>query len=317
MANKYVIGIGLNLFDARAILLREDGKVISSIQKNRDDISANETINVLLELFEEVLTKVKKYKDKISGVGLALGGIVNRKKGTVYWPQYEGTSYIYMSVPLRDYLENKFKLPVAIENDANACVLAEHEVNFPKCKNLIYMFSGVGCGIMTGGQLYRGKNGGAGELFLYPQESMSTQLGNFSFLGQWPADLGMVRKAKEYISKGIETALLKKVTSTGKLSLASIFQCANAKDTVANEIIKGAAFSLGIKISFLVNLLNPEVIIIGGGLEEAPDIFLDECIAAIKKFSFSEDIKGLNVIFSQLGKKATALGAALNFSKFF
>lgn len=317
MAQKYVIGIGLNLFDARAILLRDDGKIISKIEKDREDISANETIEVLLELFEKIISKTKKYKDKIAGVGIALGGIVNKKKGIVYWPQQQGTSYTYISVPLKDYLEKKFKLPVVIENDANACVLAEYKENFSKYKDVLYMFSGVGCGIMLDGHIYRGKDGAAGELFLYPQGEMKSQMGDFSFLGQWPADLGMVRKAKEFVSRGLETALLKKVTSTGQLELKSIFQCAKADDSVAKEVIKEAALSLGIKISFLINLLNPEIIIVGGGLEEAPQLFLDECINTVKKFSFIEDRRNLNIVFSQLGRRATAMGAALNFSKFF
>ena len=314
---KYVIGIGLNLSDARAILLRDDGAIIAKVERERKDISANETIEILLGLFENIISKTKKYKDKISGVGIALGGIVNKKKGTVYWPQYQGTSYTYISVPLKDYLEKKFKLPVVIENDANACVLAEYRENFSKYKDILYMFSGVGCGIMFDGHIYRGKDGAAGELFLYPQGKMTSQMGDFSFLGQWPADLGMVRKAKEYVSRGLETALLKKVTSTGQLELKSVFQCAKADDSVAKEVIKGAAHSLGVKISFLINLLNPELVIIGGGLEEAPQLFLDECVSAVKKFSFTEDRRNLNVVFSQLGRKATALGAALNFSKFF
>ncbi|MDD4954574.1 MAG: ROK family protein, partial [Candidatus Omnitrophica bacterium] len=62
---------------------------------------------------------------------------------------------------------------------------------------------------------------------------------------------------------------------------------------------------------FLMNLLSPEVVIIGGGLEEAGEFFLDECTDAIKEFSFSETRKGCRVVFSQLGKSATSLGAAL------
>lgn len=312
MKKNYSIGIGLNLFDARAILLNEERKVLLEIEKPRKNISANETIKVLLELFEEIISKAKGYKrEEIKGVGLALGGIVNTKKGVVYWPQKQYSSYTYISIPLKDYLEKKFGFPVTIENDANSCVLAEHLINFSENKNIIYMFSGVGCGLIVDGQLYRGKDGGAGELFLNATKRMESELGNFSFFRQWPIDLGIVKKAKEIISLGKNTSLIKKITPTGELYLKDIFEEAKKKDKASREILKEAAFSLGVKISFLINLLNPEVIIIGGGLEEAGEFFIEECIDTVKMFSFSEMAKGSKIVFSQLGKTATSLGAAL------
>ncbi len=305
--NEYSLGIGLNLFDARALLLREDGKIISEVKKNRTNINANETIEILLELFENILLKTKKYKDEIVGVGLALGGIVDSKRGVVHWPDKQGT---YISLPLRDYLENKFGFPVSIENDANACAWAEYTANFPDRKDIVYMFSGVGCGIITRGRLYKGRDGGAGELFLRPQKAMGSNLGNFSFLKPWPADLDMVKRAKELISLGKDTSLVKKISSTGELFLESIFEEAQKKDRVARTVLKEAAFSLGVKTAFLVNLLNPDTVVIGGGLESAGEFFLEECANSIKKFAFSEMKRNCKITFSQLGASATSLGSA-------
>ena len=311
MSNKYAIGIGLNLFDARAILLRDDGKVIVEAQVARTQIGANETIRVLLDLFEDILSKAKKYKEHIEGVGLALGGIVNSKKGIVNWPQKQDSSYIYISLPLKDYLEKKFGFPVTIENDANACAWAEHVRNFSNHKDLIYMFSGVGCGIVINNAIYRGKDGGAGELFLNPKATMESYLGDFSFLKQWPADLGIVKRAQELISLGRASTLIKKITPTGELLLKDIFNEAHKKDKVAREVLKEAAFSLGVKMAFLVNLLNPEVLVIGGGMEEAGEFFLEECNDVIKQFAFSEMRRNLKISLSQLGRDATSVGASL------
>lgn len=308
MEDNYSVGIGLNLFNARAILSKEGGKVVAEVKKNRIDINANETIEILLELFESILLKAKKYKDNIRGVGLALGGIVNSNKGIVCWPQRSGS---YMSLPLREYLEKRFGLPVFIENDASACVWAEYLTNFSKYKNIIYMFSGIGCGIVADGCLYRGRDGGAGELFLNSQKAMSSRLGDFSFFEQWPADLDIVKRAKELISLGRGTSLVKKISSTGKLSLRNIFEEAKKKDRVAREVMKEAAFSLGVKIAFLVNLLNPEAVIIGGGLENAGDFFLEACTNTIKKFAFNEMRKNCKIFLSQMGANATSQGAAM------
>jgi len=286
MENRYSLGIGLNLFDARAVILREDNKVVAEVKKDRTNINANETLKVLLGLFEDIFAKAKKYKDSIEGVGLALGGIVNSKKGIVYWPQRQGS---YISLPLRDYLEKRFGLPVLVENDASACAWAEHIINFPKSKNIVYMFSGVGCGIIADGKLYKGRDGGAGELFLNFAKVMSSRLGDFSFLRQWPADLDIVKRSKELISLGKDSSLI----------------------TIAKEAVKEAAFSLGVKIAFLINLLNPDTVIIGGGLEDGGGVLLEECVNAAKKFAFNEMKKNCKISLSGLGPNATSYGAAM------
>lgn len=311
MEKKYFIGIGFTLFDARGILLAEDGQIVLSVEKKRKKINANEAIELLLDLFEEVFRKAEKYRANIQGVGVAFGGIVNSKKGVVYWPQKVDSTYTYISLPFKEYLEKKYGLPVFLENDANACAVAEFLINYPRYKNLIYMFSGVGSGLIINGKLHRGRDGGAGELFLNAKVAMQSHLGDFSFLRQWPIDLDLVRRTKETITLGKETTLIKKISSTGELSVKDIFEEAKKKDRVAREIVKEAAFCLGVKIAFLVNLLNPEIIIIGGGLEEAGEVFLEPCIATVKSLAFSEMTRNIKIVFSQLGVTTAALGAAL------
>lgn len=308
MRTKYSIGIGINLFSARAIILREDGKVITEIKKKRTKTDANETLNVVLELCQAISAKGKKYKKDITAIGLAIGGIVNTKKGIVYWPQER---YSYVGMPLKEYLQNKFGFPVVLENDANSCAWAEYKINYSKYKNLIYMFSGVGCGMVLDSKLYKGKDGSSGEFFLNFQKVMNTSLGDFSFLRQWPYDFGMVKRAKESISQGAKSSLIKKISSSGDLALSDIFKEAKAEDLLAKSIIKEAAGSLSVKIAFLINLLNPEAVVIGGGIEAAGTSFLDFCLRDIKKLAFSEMRKSCKVSLSGLGQDATSLGAAM------
>jgi len=304
---QYAIGIGLNLFNARAILLRNDGKVMAEIKKDRRIINANETIATLLELFEEILAKSKHYSNDIRGAGCAVGGIVNNKTGIVYWPQHDS----YIALPLGEQLAKKYDMEVSIINDANACAWAEYTVNYAKSKHLIYMFSGVGCGIIADGKLYTGRDGGAGELFLDSQPAMTSHLGDFSIFKPWPVDLDIVKRTKELLSLGKETMLVKKISSTGELSLDSIFEAVKKKDRVAREVIREAAFALGVKIAMLINVLNPEGVIIGGGLENAGDVFLEECVNAVKRFAFNEMRKNCKISLSALGADATSLGAAM------
>ncbi len=310
MGLKYALGIGINLFGARAIVLREDGKVAAEIERAEGPATANDTIKVLHELLEEILTKTASHKDDIKKAGIAIGGIVNQKKEVVFWPEGQG-AYAHVTFPLKEHLEKKFGVPVFLENDANACAWAEYLLNFSRCKNILYLFSGVGCGIIVDGKLYRGKSGTAGELFLSgDNRTMTSRLGDFSFLRQWPADLFMVRRAKELISLGKESSLIKKITSAGALTLKDVLREAVKKDKLAREVVKEGAFALGAKAAFLINLLDPEAVVIGGELEEGGDVFLEECTAAIKTFSLSETRAGCRLVMSPLGKRAVALGAA-------
>lgn len=307
---KYAIGIGLNLIDARAILLREDGKIVFQVDKKRKLVTANETINILLSLFDNILAKSKQFKKDIIGAGLALGGVVDKREGVVYWPQRQDSSCLYITVPFKKFLEEKFNLPIYMENDATASAWAEYILNFKNYKNLIYMFSGVGCGLILNGQLYTGKDGGAGEIFLTSHKFMSSPLGDFGFLSQWPKDLGVVKRAKGLISLGRPTALIKKIDSAGRLTLEDIFESAKGKDKLSREVLKEAAFCLGVKISFLINLLNPEVVVIGGGFEESGEFLLEEILKVTKEFAFSALRKNIKIHFSSLGRVAPPLGAA-------
>ncbi len=311
MKDKYSIGIGFNLFDVRAILLRGDGKIVMSIERKRGDVDANQTIEMLLDLFEEIISKAKKYENQIEGVGFALGGIIDKKRGIMHWPQEIDSSCVYISVPLKKYFQDKFKLPIVIENDSSACAWAEYVTNYSNYSNIIYMFSGVGCGIVIDGSLYGGRDGASGELFVNPHTVMQSPLGDFSFLAPWPADMGAVKKAKQLISLGKNTSLIKRITSTGNFSLEDILIEARNKDRVSRDLLKEIVFCLGVKLSFLVNLINPEAVIIGGGLEEAGDFLLEEINRVVRNFSFSEMRKNLKINFSRLGRTATSLGAGL------
>ncbi len=306
---KCAVGIGFNLFESRAILLREDGKVLAEVQRDVPR-NVNDTIQSLLNLLADIFEKSSKYKSQISKIGIALGGIISHKKEVIFWPKGQG-SYAHVRFPLKEHIEKQYGIPVVLENDANACAWAEHIINFTKNKHMIYMFSGVGAGIIIDGKLYHGKSGTAGELFLNADHKiMSSRLGDFSFLRQWPAGMEMTKRAKELISLGNDSSLLKKISSTGQLNLKDILHEAVKKDKIAREVVREGAFALGVKVAFLINLLDPEVVIIGGGMEEGGDIFLEDCLVAIKMFSLSESRTNCKIVMSPLGKTAASVGAA-------
>jgi predicted NBD/HSP70 family sugar kinase len=178
------------------------------------------------------------------------------------------------------------------------------------------MFSGVGCGIMINGEIYRGGQGYAGEVSIYnykEQDLFNCGFANTCFLKRWEMDLGIIEDVKALLARDKEKAAkFFKLTSSNidNVDLKSVFIAGRAKDEIAVVCLDKAAKRLGIKIAYLVNLLNPEVVVVGGGFEEAGEDFLTRVNSTVKDWAFREATDNLRIAYSQLRENAVALGAA-------
>lgn len=304
----FVIGVGLNLTNMVGLLVDFKGNIITKTQVARPGFSVKEISECVLDIIREILRRSKGYAANIKGIGVGVAGLINKETGSIHWPQKMDHYYTYASadVPLRGLMEREFDLPCLIENDATSACFGEHWLGLAQgFKNIIYMFSGVGCGIMINGEIYRGSRGYAGELSVYnykEQDAFSCELGKSCFLKRWEMDLNMVEEAREmYAAEN---------RNIDNLDLKSLFNLVRSKDKVAEAVLNKAAKRLGIKIASLVNLLNPEMVVIGGGLEEAGDDFLKQVSAAVKDWAFRESTEELSIAYSQLRENSVALGAA-------
>ena len=315
----YVVGVGLNLMNMVGLLVDIKGNIITKTQIARPRPSVKEITECLLEIVREIVRRSKEYTAGIKGVGIGIAGLINKKDGSIHWPQKMNHYYAYASVdlPLKDMIEREFDLPTLIENDATSACFGEYWLETAGgLKNVIYMFSGVGCGIIVNGQIYRGSQGYSGEVSIYnykEQDEFSCALGNSCFLKRWEMDLGIVEDVKSMLAQNKEAeSRFFKLTSATKenLDLKSVFIANRSKDPVARYALELAAKRLGIKIAFLANFLNPEMVVIGGGLEEAGDEFLNKVVSTVKEWAFRETTEDLKIVFSQLRENAVALGAA-------
>ena len=315
----FVIGVGLNLMNMVGLLVDLKGNIITKTQIARPRASVKEIAECLLEIVREILRRSKEYTNQIRGIGVGIAGLVNKKDGSIHWPQKMDHYYTYASVdlPLRDLMEKEFNLPTLIENDATSACFGERWLGLGQgFKNVLYMFSGVGCGIVINGEVYRGTNGYAGEVSIYnykEQDLFNCAMGNGCFLKRWEMDLGIVDDVKSILSKDKENAAkFFKLTSSNinNVDLKSVFIAMRAKDVVATKALETAAKRLGIKIAYLVNLFNPQIVVIGGGFEEAGEDFLKQVNSTVKDWAFREATEDLKIVFSQLKENAVALGAA-------
>lgn len=314
----YVIGVGLNLMNMVGILVDLKGNIVTKTQVARPRASVKEITEGLLEIIREILRRSKEYTSDIKGIGIGIAGLVNKKDGSIHWPQKMDHYYTYASVdlPLKELIEREFNLPALIENDATSACFGEHWLDLDRgYKNVIYMFSGVGCGIMLNGEVYTGANGYAGEVSIYnfkEQDRFNCEAANGCFLKRWEMDLGILDDTKKMLANDKEAAQkFFNLTSANidNVDLKSVFIANRAQDAIAARALDLAADRLGIKIAHLVNLLNPQIVVIGGGLEEAGEAFLNKVNATVKDWAFREVTEDLKIVYSRLRENAVALGA--------
>lgn len=315
----FVVGVGLNLMNMVGLLVDLKGNIVTKTQVACPRASVEKVSECMLEIIREILRRSKEYVSSIKGIGVGIAGLINKASGSILWPQKMDHYYTYASVelPLKDLIEKEFNLPVLIENDATAACFGEHWLDLEHgFKNALYMFSGVGCGIMINGQVYRGAQGYAGETAIYnynEQDLFNCSASGGCFLKRCEADIGIIDGIKLFLEKDKAKAdEFFKLTSSNKdnVDLKSVFIAARAKNELAVSVLEAAARRLGIRIAYLVNLLNPEAVVIGGGLEEAGEDFLRKAHDTINEWSFKEATRDLKVNYSQLRENAVALGAA-------
>ncbi|MCX5695827.1 MAG: ROK family protein [Candidatus Omnitrophica bacterium] len=315
----FVIGVGLNLMSMVGLLVDLKGNIITKTQSARPQPTVKEISECVLDIVREILRRSKEYTANIQGIGVGIAGLINKGNGLIHWPQKTDHYYTYatLDVPLRALMEKEFNLPTLVENDATSACFGEHWLHLEQgYKNVIYMFSGVGCGIMINGEVYRGALGYAGETSVYnykEQDDFNCKAGNSCFLKRWDIDLGIVEEVKKNLLKDKEKEQeFIKLTSVPieNINLKNVFSAARARNSTACEALDKAGKMLGIKIASLVNLLNPEVVVIGGGLEEAGEEFLKKVSSTVKDWAFRESAEDLKIFYSQLRENAVAFGAA-------
>jgi predicted NBD/HSP70 family sugar kinase len=314
-----VIGVGLNLMNMVGLLVDLKGNIITKTQIARPRPNVKEIAECLLEIIREILRRSKEYTTNIKGIGVGVAGLVNKKDGSIHWPQKMDHYYTYASVdlPLKELIEKEFNLPTLIENDSTAACFGEHWLGLDRAlKNVLFMFSGVGCGIMINGEVYTGRDGYAGEVSInnFKEEDLfNCDFSHSCFLKRWEMDLGIVDEVKGLLQadKDAASKFYQLTSSTlQNVDLKSVFIAARSHDPLATAALQKAAKRLGIKIAYLVNLFNPEAVVIGGGLEEAGDIFLNDVSTNVKEWAFRETTEDLKIAYSHLRENAVATGAA-------
>lgn len=302
----FVVGVGLDLFNVIGVLTDLQANVMVKVKKPRPAGSEDMFVDTLVDLIEELIKKSELENGKIKGLGVGIPGIVDRRVGTIRWPNQMGSIYIST---LKGLLEQKFGIPTFIENDATVAACGEREFELESgVQNLLYMYSGVGSGMIINGQIYRGASGCAGELGIANLTEEENR--KWEGLGRWEADLGITKKARALAKKSEKSKILELANGdTNNITMRTVIDAAKEGDATAVKLIEDAGVELGMRIAYLVNFLNPEVLVIGGGIERAGAVLLDAIKRTVRAKTFEEMANVVRIVPTQLGEDSVAMGA--------
>jgi len=272
------------------------------------------TEDALLELFhliQHFIEQHQHYKQNLLGIGLNIPGRINPRTGHNY------NHFNFREEPLSEIIYGKFGIPTTIENDSKAMLLGEFfHVDASNEKNaiLINLDYGIGMGILIDGKIYHGKSGFSGELGHIPlfDNEIICHCGKKGCLETEASGIALLRKFKERIEAGSTSLAFDGTKAIEKITLQNIIEAAKNEDTLCIEMLEELGEKLGKAIAIVINIFNPETVILGGTLSETGEYLRFSAKSTLNRLSHSIVNNDTSLKVSQLGEKAGVIGACLN-----
>ena len=305
----YVIGIDLGVFSIKAVLSDLEGAIVAQSKALRPRDTADNVVKTIIEQVEQVVKSSNLDMKKVRGIQIGASGVIDREVGTIRCT--EGVASIY--VPITTLLQERFKIPVKLDHDVTTAAYGEWSLGAGTDVDImLFMFSGVGCGMIINGEIYHGSSGTAGEVSIKEQADITdVWIGNISALKPWASHLGIPDEAREMIKAGAVSKLSDVAKGNPEaITLETVIQAAKDGDKLALDVIQKAGERLGVRIAFLINLLNPGAVVIGGGVEAAGPALIEAVKKMIRMYSFEEMANAVKIVPARLGENCVAVGAA-------
>ncbi|WHY65708.1 ROK family glucokinase [Neobacillus sp. SuZ13] len=314
MSKQWIVGVDLGGTTTKLAFITMDGEIVHKWEIPTDNSNEGKNITTnIANAIDEKLMEHGQTKDHLLGIGMGAPGPVNYEKGILLnvvnlgWPN---------NYPLKNSLETATSLPAAIENDANCAALGEMWMgagNGAKDLVCVTLGTGVGGGVIAGGKVVQGINGAAGEIghiTAIPFDGAQCNCGKKGCLETVASATGIVRLARMELAKGIQSELTSKMVENNMITAKDVFDAARNNDRLAQTVLNEVSFHLGFALASIANTLNPEKIVLGGGVSKAGDILLNPVISNFEKFAFSAVRDSTELALATLGNDAGVLGAA-------
>lgn len=296
------------------IALVDDGKIIySNSVPTYAQMGYEYTVNNIKQAIKDLMKETETTAADIKGIGFDFPGQVDYKTGVVKLaPNIPG----WVNVPIAQMIEEAFHIPTRIDNDVRCAALGEMNFGAGKgCQNFVCITvgTGIGSGLVVNGQLVRGAANAAGEIGhikLQMKDGPICGCGDTGCLEAFASGPSIVAMAQDYLKSGKSTKF-REMAGDGEITPYIVAKAAEAGDPVAKRIFTIIGEYVGMGLVSVINLLNPEKVIIGGGVAEAGDLLLEPIRKTVMARAMVVARESVEIVPAELGNSAGVIGASM------
>ena len=320
---KWVVGVDLGGTNIVVGVLPIDGGDVLALHTLPTDpqrgakFVVDRMVYMIQESIDRVLSEHGGTLDDVAGVGIGSPGPLDRATGTVINTPNLG----WRNFPLRDLISNAVGLPATLDNDANCATYGEWWLGAGRNVDTLVgltLGTGIGGGIVLNGQIFHGVSDAAGEIghMTIDSTGRKCKCGNYGCLEAYASGPAIALRAVEGIEAGVDTVLPDLVG--GKLeniTAATVYEAVVLGDQYANEVMKETAKFLGAGVANMINILNPEMVVIAGGVTRAGDHLFVPLRAEVRRRAFRSAEEACQIVSAELTGTAGVIGAAAVFKQ--
>ncbi len=320
-SSRYIIGVDLGGTNIVVGAMPEDGsrEIAFRSSPTRSSEGEDSVVERMIQMIEDVIAvtmaETGAPRENFLGVGVGAPGPLDREKGIIITAPNLG----WKMFPLRDRIQSVTGLHTTLDNDANCATMGEAWTGAAKgAKNVIGVTigTGIGGGIIIDGKLYHGSSDVAGEIGHMTIDSTGRRCGcgNYGCLEAYASGTAIADRAREALAGETEGVLMTMCDKNlEKVTAQMVYKAAKEGDLVAIDVVRETARFLGAGIGALLNVLNPEVVVLAGGVVNAGEALFAPLKAEIRRRAFAPAVDACQIVPGALGGSAGVVGAVAAF----
>jgi glucokinase len=313
-ADDLILGVDLGGTKILTAVTNSQGKMLSRDHSITPALKGDEAvIQSILESAHRTLKQADFAIEEITAIGVGAPGLSNPETGILFTsPNLPG----WRDVPLRDIIQKRLGKQTFVINDANAAALGEFYFGAARgVRNFIYitLSTGIGGGIVIDGKIYSGTIGAAGEVghMTIDDKGPICKCGNRGCWETLASGTALAREARHRIEEGVQTSILEYAEGDMENVTAQVVHSAAEQgDSLAKELIAQTGYYVGVGLANLLNIFNPDLIVIGGGLSNIGDMLLKPAFKTAGERAYKEAFQAVRFASAELGRNSGVLGAA-------
>lgn len=321
--DRYIIGVDLGGTNIVVGAMSADGAHEYAMHEipTRASLGADAVVERIAQLIErvaaETMAATGATRDAFLGVGIGSPGPLDRERGLVIVTPNLG----WRDFPLRDRVSDAVGLPATLDNDANCATLGEWWLGAAKGgRNVIGLTigTGIGGGLILDGRLYHGASDAAGEIGHTTIDSTGRRCGcgNYGCLEAYASGPAIAERAREALAGAEPSAMPAMVGGDlSRLTAALVYKAAQNGDRLALEVVRETARLLGAGVANLLNIFNPDVVVLAGGVTQAGDALFEPMRAEVRRRAFKPAVDACRIVPGALQGKAGVVGAIATFAQ--